>query len=333
MPLGQGYLPAGALGTQLTYITRRAILDKGVVQIYNSSPLICGLLSNAAMEAGGVDSFLANVQMQGFVMPQWTGFQGGFTAATNVQGLQQAAWSMDWAVVPIPIFGSEILIQDKQKIQDILDLRLTDAGNAMRDLLAQALYNNGVTATLNPLQIIGINGAIDDGTNLNVYAGINRTTFVDWKAKRYAAGSVNPSRANVMQYVVGSAKAQGETPDFGITSPGTWALLAQDFLGLERYYPNQEKGETYNSAFRAIEVAGVPIYMDPYCPDGTMYLINTNYLAMRIHEEAQWEVIDFVPLTPVNQIGFLGLVFIVLALTLIKPKSCAVITGYNSITI
>ena len=67
----------------------------------------------------------------------------------------------------------------------------------------------------------------------------------------------------------------------------------------------------------------------PIVVDGTMYLINTNYLTMRVHEEAQWEVIDFVPLTPVNQIGFLGLVFIVLALTLTKPKSCAVITTSN----
>jgi hypothetical protein len=333
MPLGQGYLPAGALGTQLTYITRRAILDKGVVQIYNSSPLICGLLANAALEAGGVDSFLANVQLQGFVLPQWTGFQGAFNAATNVQGLQQAAWSMCWAVVPIPIFGSEILIQDKQKIQDILELRLTDAGNAMRDLLAQALYNNGVTATLNVLQIIGINGAIDDGTNLNVYAGINRTTFTDWKAKHYAMGSVNPTRALLMQNLTGVAKAQGEMPDFMITSPGTWVLAAQDFVGQERYWPNADRTDEYLSGFRALEVQGVPLYMDPYCPDGTVYAINTNYLVMRVHEEAQWEVIDFVPLTPVNQIGFLGLVFIVLALTLTKPKSCGRFDGYNFVTI
>lgn len=329
MPLGQGYLPAGALGTQLTYITRRAILDKGVVQIYNSSPLIAGLLANAALEAGGVDSFLANVQLQGFVMPQWTGFQGSFNAATNVQGLQQAAWSMCWAVVPVPIFGSEILIQDKQKIQDILELRLTDTGNAMRDLLAQALYNN----TTNVLQILGLPIAIDDGTNGVTYAGISRTTFSDWKAKRYAMGSVNPTRASVLQNIAGVVKAQGEKPDFGIMGPGTWTVLAQDMVGVERYWPNSDATNEYVSAFEALEIAGVPIYMDPYMVEGSMYLINTNYLVMRVHEEAQWEIIDFTPLTPVNQIGFLGLAFIVLALTLTKPKSCAVVTGYNFVTI
>ena len=54
---------------------------------------------------------------------------------------------------------------------------------------------------------------------------------------------------------------------------------------------------------------------------------------MRVYEEAQWEIIDFTPLTPVNQIGFLGLAFIVLCLTLTKPKSCAVVTGYNYVSI
>lgn len=236
---------------------------------------------------------------------------------------------MCWAVVPIPIFGSEILIQDKQKIQDILALRLTDAGNAMRDLLAQSLYNN----TTNALQIIGLPGAIDDGTNLNVYAGINRTTFTQWKAKRYAMGSVNPTRALVMQNLTGVVKAQGEMPDFMITSPGTWVVLAQDFVGQERYWPNADNTNEYLSGFRALEIQGVPCYMDPYCPDGTIYAINTNYLVMRVHEEAQWEVIDFVPLTPVNQIGFLGLAFIVLALTNTKPIANGVFSGYNFATI
>jgi hypothetical protein len=324
MPLGQGYLPAGNLGTQLTYITRRAILPKAVVQIYNTSPLICGLLANAELEAGGVDSFLANVQSQAFVLPQWTAFQGSFNAPTAVQGLQQAAWSMCWACCPIPIFGSEILIQEKQKIQDILSLRFTDAGNSMRDLLAQALYNN----TTNTQQILGLPAAIDDGTNLVTYAGINRTTFTFWKAQRYAAGGAPMTRAQTLTYIMGVTKAQGEKPDFGIVNFGTWLQLAQDFLGLERYFPNTERTDEYISAFTAVEVAGVPIYADPYCPEGTLYLINTNYLTMRVHEEAQWEFIDFVPLTPVNQIGWIGLVFIVLALVNTKPKANGVVTGF-----
>ena len=304
-------------------------MDKGIVQIYNSSAMIAGLLSNAALEAGGVDSFMANVQLQGFVQPQWTGFQGAFNAATNVQGLQQAAWSMCWAVVPIPLFGSEILIQDKQKVQDILELRLTDTGNAARDLLAQALYNN----TSNVLQILGLPIAIDDGTNGATYAGISRTTFPDWQSKRYGMGAVNPTRALLLQNIAGVVKAQGEKPDFGIMGPGTWTVAAQDLVGVERAWPNQDQTNEYTSGFEAFEIAGVPFYMDPYCVEGTVYLINTNYLVMRVHEEAQWEIMDFTPLTPVNQIGFLGLAFIVLALTLTKPKSCAVITGYNYVTI
>jgi hypothetical protein len=245
--------------------------------------------------------------------------------------LQQAAWTMCWAVCPIPIFGSEILIQEKQKIQDILSLRLTDAGNAMRDLLGTSLFTWTTGTPTN--QIVGLPGAIDDGTVTGTYGGLSRTTFPFWKSTRYNAGGANFSRSLALQYITGTAKAQGETPDFGVMNFGTWLQLAQDYIGLERYWPNMDNTNEYISAFRAIDVAGVPFYGDPYCPEGTCYLMNTNYLSMRVHEEAQWEVMDFVPLTPVNQVGWIGVVFIVLLLANTKPKASTVITNFATSTI
>jgi len=278
MPLGSGILPAGSLGTQLSYITRRAILQRAIVQVYNTCPFLVGLLSNAMLEAGGIDSVIANVQFQQMVQPQFTGFDGTFTSPTGLVGITPASWSLCMALCPIPILATELLIQEKQKIQSILDLRFNDAGNAMRDMLGTVLYNN----TTNALEPIGLPGAIDDGTNLVTYGGINRSNNPWWQAKRYAAGGVNPTRALIAQYINGVVKAQGEIPDAGFMNAGTWTLLMQDFLGLERYQPNQLRSTEYLSAFRALEVMQVPIYIDPYCPEGTLYLANFNYLSARI---------------------------------------------------
>jgi len=322
-------LPAGSLGTQLSYITRRAVLQRAIVQIYNTCPFLVALLANAMLEAGGIDSVIANVQYQQLVQPQYTGFDGTFTSPTAMVGLTPASWSMCMALCPIPVLATELLIQEKQKIQSILDLRFNDAGNAMRDMLGTTLYNN----TTNVLQPIGLPGAIDDGTNLVTYGGINRSTNTWWQAKRYAAGSVNPTRALVAQYINGVVKAQGEAPDAGFVNAGTWTLLMQDFLGLERYQPNQLKTSQYLSAFRALEIMGVPIYIDPYCPEGTMYLANFNYLTMRIHEDAEWEFFDFVANLPANSLSFTGVIMLLLALINTKPKANAVITGFNSVTI
>jgi hypothetical protein len=329
MPLGSGILPAGALGTQLSYITRRAVLQRAIVQIYNTCPLLVGLLSNAMLEAGGIDSVIANVQYQQLVQPQYTGFDGTFTSPTGMVGLTPASWSLCMALCPIPVLATELLIQEKQKIQSILDLRFNDAGNAMRDMLGNTLYNN----TTNLLQPIGLPGAIDDGTNLVTYGGINRSTNTWWQAKRYAAGSVNPTRALMAQYINGVVKAQGEAPDAFFMNAGTWTLLMQDYLGLERYQPNQLRTSEYLSGFRALEVMGVPVFIDPYCPEGTAYGCNFNYLTLRIHEDAEWEFFDFVANLPANSLSFTGVIMLLLALINTKPKTNVVITGFNSVTI
>ena len=299
------------------------------MQIYNTCPFLTGLLANAMLEAGGIDSIIANVQYQQMVQPQFTGFDGTFTSPTGLVGITPASWSLCMALCPIPILATELLIQEKQKIQSILDLRFNDAGNAMRDMLGSVLYNN----TTNQLEPIGLPGAIDDGTNLVTYGGINRTTNPWWAAKRYAAGSVNPTRALVAQYINGVVKAQGEIPDAGFVNAGTWTLLMQDFMGLERYQPNQLRTEEYLSAFRALEVMGVPIYIDPYCPEGTLYLANFNYLSARIHEDAEWEFFDFVANLPSNSLSFTGVIMLLLAFINTKPKANAVITGLNSASI
>ncbi|PYX53931.1 MAG: phage major capsid protein [Acidobacteria bacterium] len=330
MPSGFGYRPqSGGIDTQLSTLTRRAELAKVVVQIWNSSPTICALLSNAQLEAGGIDSVVANVQYAQLVQPQWTSFQGNFSAPSVVQGIQPATWTFCWAVCPIPVMISELLIQDEQAIQSILNLRMTDAGNSMRDMIAFSLFNN----TANPLQILGLPVAVDDGTAAATYGGITRAANAWWQSPRINVGGTL-TRANLSQYIMGVVARQGEAPDFIMMHPAAWVNLYSDILatgsaGSERYWPNQDKTDKYLSSFRAIEVAGVPVYMDPYVPNTTgaqatniAYLINTNYLTMKVHQQAQWEFMDFVPMTPVYQLSYTGVAYIVLALVNTKPLSC-----------
>jgi hypothetical protein len=78
-------------------------------------------------------------------------------------------------------------------------------------------------------------GAIDDGTNLTTYGNINRSTYTWWKSKVYAAGNVNPTRQNILQYISGTVKNGAEVPTFGVCGFGTWTLLAQDYVGQEQY--------------------------------------------------------------------------------------------------
>jgi hypothetical protein len=87
------------------------------------------------------------------------------------------------------------------------------------------------------------------------------------------------------------------------------------------------------AAFRALMVAGVPIYPDPYCPEGTVYFLNTNYLSLYIHEQGSFVFTGFESTLPNWQIGYVGAVLMIAELVNVKPKSMTVVSGYNYLSL
>jgi len=332
---GQGVVPSGALGNELSYVVRRAFVPKLVVQLYNSSPLLAALLANSQPASGGVSSVTIPAQGAQMVNMQWVGYDGSF----NQPAVQQGVWNLEFylkgAVIPIPYLGFEGMLQDSHEIIPLLAARMNDAGNVYSDGVATALYNN----TTNTQQIIGLPGAIDDGTNLVSYGGLSRNTNTWLKAKRYTA-SAAPTRALVAQYITGVFKNCGEMPTFGVMGPGTWQALQNEFftVGVEHYQitPDSSFDQASNGAragFRAVMVSGVPIYMDAYCPEGTMYLMNTSYLAAYIHEKAAFAFTGFESTLSNFQLGYIGAVLSLLELVNAKPKANAVVTGFTPVVI
>ena len=334
--LGQGILPAaGAVASELTAVTRRAFVPKLVVQTYQSTPLLAMLIANNQTASGGASSVTVPVQGTNMVTTQASDYSGSFNAPSVQPGIQNAEFNLKLSITPIPFLGMEAAVQVDYAVVPIMEARMNDAGNNLAAFWSNALYNN----TTNQLQMIGLPGAVDDSTNLATYGNISRTSNAFWKSKVYAAGSVNPTRQNVLQYLVGTAKsAGGEMPNFAVCGFGTWALLAQDFVGQESYMvtPGSSFDRTEDgprSGFRALMVAGVPIFADMNCPEGTMYILNSNYLSMYIHEQGAFAFTGFESTLSNWQLGYVGAIVNIAELVLTKPSACARVGGFNSITI
>ena len=336
MPIGGGILPASGTNqyNELTYVTRRAFIPKLVVQIYNSTPLMAALIANSQTASGGVSSVTVPVQGSQFVNAQWSDYSGSFAQPSVQQGAYNAEFNLKLLVSPVPFLGMEGAVQQDYAIIPLIEARMNDATNVMMDSMATALYNN----TTNNQQFIGLPAAVDDGTGTATYGNISRSTNTWWKSKQYAAGSVNPTRQNVLQYISGTVKNGAEVPTFGVCGFGTWTLLAQDYVGQEQYMITPGSGfdgeaNGPQAAFRALMVAGVPIYPDPYCPEGTLYLLNTNYMSMYIHEQASFAFTGFESTLPNFQIGYVGAVLMIAELVNTKPKAMTKVTGYNSLSL
>ena len=335
MPIGGGILPAAGTSqyNELTYVTRRAFIPKLVVQLYNSTPLLAALIANSQSASGGVSQVTVPVQGSQFVNAQWSDYSGSFAQPSVQQGAYNAEFNLKLMICPVPFLGMEGAVQQDYAIIPLIEARMNDATNVMMDAMATALYNN----TTNTQQFIGLPGAVDDGSTMQTYGNIDRNTYTWWQSKVYAAGGVNPTRQNILQYISGTVKNGAEVPTFGVCGFGTWTLLAQDYVGQEQYVitPGSgfDSGDGPSAAFRALMVAGVPIYPDPYCPEGTVYFLNSNYLSLYIHDQGSFVFTGFESTLPNWQIGYVGAVLTIAELVNTKPKAMTKVTGYNSISL
>lgn len=333
MPIGGGIVPATGSSqyNELTYVTRRAFIPKLVVQLYNSTPLMAALIANSQQASGGVSSVTVPVQGAQFVNAQWSDYSGSFAQPSVQQGAYNAEFDLKLMISPVPFLGMEGAVQQDAAIIPLIEARMNDATNVMMDAMATALYTNST----NTQQFIGLPLAVSaSGT----YGNIDRTSYTWWKSKSYSAGSVNPTRQNILQYISGTVKNGAEMPSFGVCGLGTWTLLAQDFIGQEQYVITPGAGFDSDpngpqAAFRALMVAGVPIYADPYCPEGTVYFLNTNYLSLYIHEQGSFVFTGFESTLPNWQIGYVGAVLMIAELVNVKPKSMTVVSGYNYVSL
>ncbi len=320
--LGQGIIPAsGAIAAELSSVVRRAFMPRVYVQLWKSAPLMAALLSSAQVASGGLSPITAPLQGAPMVSGQWVDYSGSFQQPGVQPGIQNAEFDLKAFVTTIPFLGMEGLVQLDYSVVPLIEARMNDSTNVTIDTFATALFNN----VANTQQLIGLPAAIDDGTFAATYGGVSRITNSFWKSVYvHGAGNVTPTRNLMLQFISQVTKTTGEIPTLGIMGFGTWTLLAQDFTAQERYNvtPTSAFGadKKVEALFRALDIAGVPFYADPYCPEGVLYLINTNYLSLFLHERAAFSFTGFESTLPNNQLGYIGAILSLLELVDVKCK-------------
>jgi len=268
---------------------------------------------------------------------QNTDYSGSFNAPQVINGIQNAEFNLKAYVTPIPFYAMEGLAQQGAAVIPLIEARMNDAGNS----IVQAIAGDFWTQSSSLLAMWSI-GSVINTTNPSIanYGGIDRTVAANafWKGNLIAT-TATPTRSVILQYIASATSfSGGEMPKFGITSLATWALLAQDFVGQERYVTSSEGayGENdrqVNAAFTALSVSGVPIYASPYCPDGTLVLANTDYLGFKIHADAAFAVAGPESMLPNFQLGSIMVLVVLLELVCSKPKAQTMVTGLTYLTL
>jgi len=331
---GSGITPSGPLGAQLSALTRRAFIPSVYVQIYQAHPLLSLFMSNSKAARGGVSQITFPVQGSSLVQFTWGSFAADFNIPTDQAALQDAQFSLKLGMVPIGFFGMEAIIQSSEVVIPKLRAVMSDAAVVIRQSYAQSLYANNYA---NPQAWDSLAQAYDDGTNVATYGGLSRSTGSFWAGQYITnTGTQMTSRVGAAQLLARiQTGAGGEAPDYAVMNPANWSALMGDFMNLEMFMTTPRsiygKDDVVNAGFRAIRVLDTPIFMDPFCPLGTAYAINTRYTGLYMSEFAPMTFSGFESQIPVGQISDIGVLISCSDLVCAKPSSGAQITGITGV--
>lgn len=322
--LGVGIVPSGAIGNELVATTRRAFIPRLVVQIYKATPLLSLLLRNAQRAKGGVSQVTVPVQGGSYVSFSWSDYTGVFPQPSVQTAAQNAEFNLKLGVVPIPFMGMEALIQSSEAVIPILKARMADAKTVAVQAISSALFTNNQN---NPTQVDSLLQAYDDATNVVTYGGINRNAAGNafWKSTINTVSAALTRQVAIPYLVQTTYLAGGEAPDFMVMYPGDWTKLMTDFMNSETFFtsPGSRYGteDPINAGFRGIMLGDTPIFMDPFCPAGTAYIINSRYLALYMSEDAPFAFSGFYSAIPNLQIANIGVVIVAFDVVCAKPVS------------
>ena len=328
--INNGITPGGQLGAQLSAITRRAFLPSLYVQVYSSHPLLSLFLSNAKAARGGVSQITVPVQGSSFVSFNWGSFAGDFPMPTDAAAIQNAQFNLKLGMIPIGFFGMEAILQSSEVVIPKLRAVMSDAGVVMKQAYAQALYSNNYA---NGQAWDSLAQAYDDGTNVPSYGGISRAGSTFWDGQLITnTGGLATSRVGMAQLLTRvQSGAGGEAPDYAVMNPANWAVLMADYMNLEMFTTTPRsiyaKDDVVNAGFRAIRALDTPIFPDPFCPLGSMYIINSRYTGLYMSEYAPMTFSGFESQIPIGQISDIGVLISCADLVCAKPSSGAQVTG------
>ena len=178
---------------------------------------------------------------------------------------------------------------DEAKLIDLAGVRMKQAELAIKDRLGQAL----VTSVAGANNLIPLSTLVATGTLGTVAGGTD--TF--WQSTVTTSGAFATQGLTDMQtlYSTLSSSSMMDTPTHAITTRTVWNRFYATRLPLERLMNTS----TGSAGFQNITFNGIPVIWDQYCDSGVLYMLNSNYWNLTVHEKVDFTTTDFI--RPSNQ--------------------------------
>ncbi len=232
---------------------------------------------------------------------RYSGFDTLNIQAVDVLTAAEFAWKQ--AAENVAISGLEMRSNSgESRIINFTKAKLKNAMNSFANNMAIDIYSNGTAAN----QIGGLQAVIADAQTGTV-GGINSTTFTFWQNQLQSAaapiqggGAITPSATTMESLMLPlwiKCTRGRNMPDLIVMDPIYFAFYEQSQTSLKRYAPEDDgKGGMISMKYKTADV-----FFDSSAliPASHAYFIDTEYLELVVHRDANMEMMD--DLRSINQ--------------------------------
>jgi hypothetical protein len=288
--------------------TQRQLYTKVVDQVLNGVAYASRVISDGQPFEGKTEDITLDVQRD--TQGQWfTGLETLNASATNTTvttSFAHTAFTFPVVSIMLDSFANV----GSLGIINIDTFKYEKAAAETLQQIGAAIFGMGAAN-----QMQGLEGVVDDGTNVATIGGISRNTYTSLKATVTAAAS-NKLTLGQMATLHDSISAGGltvETPNIGLTTKGIWSLYEQllapnvrasyDEVGYDRVqmkskYGQRNSAELRNSAgFTALSYRDMHIIkddMESVVGLTNLYFLNEDYMNWYGREEVPEEYKDII---------------------------------------
>ncbi|MBM3450554.1 MAG: phage major capsid protein [Armatimonadetes bacterium] len=215
--------------------------------------------------------------------------------ALNIDASEvMSAAKFDWvqAAVHITASGRELRMNSgRNQLIDLAEARVKNAFRTAANKTSVDIYSDGALAN----QMGGLAHIIQNAGTGTV-GGINSSTYTFWQNKfREMAGSGAWTKSTIrgdMNAIWLSLVRGNDKPDIIVSSHDFFAVYWESVQDLQRYASDDRA----TTGFQALKFVTADVIFDSNTNFGTtaekMYFINTDYLELVVHRDANWSRSD-----------------------------------------
>jgi hypothetical protein len=236
---------------------------------------------------------------------RYSGYDVLNIGASDVISAAEYQWRQ--IAVNVVASGMELRVNNGgSRIVNLVKSRMKNAIRTFKNNFSVDVYSDGTL----PNQINGLQALVSDAGTGTV-GGIDSSVWAFWKSQVQSAaapiqggGAITPSSTTIESLMLPlwlNLVRGDDKPDLIVMDNVYFTFFEQSQTSIKRYTPDGSKGAKANAGFTELKYKNADVIFDggSGIPASHMYFLNTNYIDLVVHSQADLEIMD--ELKPYNQ--------------------------------